>query len=62
MEMEEGLDTGDIVLTEAIPIENDDDAISIHDKLSILGGKLITKALEGIVEGKLEKTPQDHSL
>lgn len=62
MEMDEGLDTGDMVLSKAIPIQDDDDAISIHDKLSILGGKLIVEALNGIVAGKLEKIPQDHSL
>lgn len=61
MEMEEGLDTGDIVLAEAIPIEEMDDSISIHDKLSILGGKLIVEALDGIAAGRLGKTPQDHS-
>ncbi len=61
MEMEEGLDTGDIVLYKPIPIEKDDDSITIHDKLSILGGRLIVDALDGVASGRLIKTPQDHS-
>ncbi|MGJ0847727.1 methionyl-tRNA formyltransferase [Tissierella praeacuta DSM 18095] len=62
MEMEEGLDSGDMVLWESIPINLDDDASSIHDKLSELGGKLIIEALEGIKNGELNKTPQNHTL
>lgn len=62
MEMEEGLDTGDMVLWKSIPINSEDDTPSIHDKLSILGGELIVEALEGIRNGVLNKTPQNHSL
>lgn len=62
MEMEEGLDTGDMIVWETIPIASDDDAQIIHDKLSDLGGATIVDALEGIRDGKLSKTPQDHSL
>lgn len=62
MEMEEGLDSGDIVLCKSISINSDDDAPSIHDKLSILGGDLIIEALEGIKDGILTKTSQNHSL
>lgn len=62
MEMEEGLDTGDMILWKSVPINLDDDAPSIHDKLSILGGELIVEALKTIKEGKIAKVPQDHSL
>lgn len=62
MEMEEGLDTGDMVLWKSIPIDSDDDAQIIHDKLSELGGATITDALEGIRDSKLSKVKQDHSL
>ena len=37
MKMDEGLDTGDILKSESIPIEEEDDSSSVHDKLSILG-------------------------
>lgn len=62
MEMEEGLDTGDMVLCKSIPITGDDDAVTIHDKLSELGGNLIIESLQGIVDEQLSKTSQNHSL
>lgn len=62
MEMEEGLDTGDMIIWQSIPINLDDDAITIHDALSELGGNLIIQALEGIITEKSSNTPQDHSL
>ncbi len=48
MEMDEGMDTGDILKSKAIPIEETDDSESIHDKLSILGSQLILETLEDI--------------
>lgn len=62
MEMNEGLDTGDILKIERIPIEEEDDSISIHDKLSFLGGELIVEVLEDIERGNINKTPQDDKL
>ena len=62
MEMEEGLDTGDMIIWESIPIASDDDAQIIHDKLSDLGGRTIVDALESIRDGKSSKTVQDDSL
>lgn len=61
MEMEAGLDTGDMILSSSIPIGNEDTTEDIHDRLSLLGGELIVEALERIVEEDIEKTPQDHS-
>lgn len=62
MEMEKGLDTGDMILWKSIPIDIDDDAQIIHDKLSDLGGATIVEALEGIKNGELSKVKQNHSL
>lgn len=62
MEMEEGLDTGDMITWESIPIASDDDAQIIHDKLSDLGGATIVDALESIKDGKSTKTVQDDAL
>lgn len=59
MEMDEGLDTGDILKIERIPIEREDDSITIHDKLSSLGGKLIVEVLEDIEKGDINKIPQN---
>ncbi len=61
MEMEEGLDTGDMIIKSTIPIREDDDYISIHDSLSVLGGELLIEAIDEIIEGISKKIPQDHS-
>ena len=61
MKMSKGLDTGDILLKESIPIIEEDDSITIHDKLSKLGGKLIVEALEGVKDGYIEPKEQDHT-
>lgn len=62
MEMAEGLDTGDMILWESIPINLDDDYPSIHDKLSILGGSLIIDTLEKIKNDNFTRTVQDNSI
>lgn len=46
MQMDTGLDTGGILLQQAIPIRPDDTAGSLHDKLAHLGAELIVKALQ----------------
>ncbi len=46
MKMDEGLDTGAILLQQAIPIASDDTAGSLHDKLAALGARLIVRVLE----------------
>ena len=62
MEMAEGLDTGDMILWESIPINLDDDYPNIHDKLSVLGGALIIDALENIKNDDFFKTIQDNNI
>ena len=48
MRMEAGLDTGPMLLAEAIDIEARDTTGSLHDRLAVLGGRLIVTALAGI--------------
>lgn len=62
MEMERGLDTGDMLINSSIPINIDDDYISIHDKLSVLGAKLLIQAIDQILKGNVIKTPQQNNL
>ena len=62
MEMDKGLDTGPILNIKSIPIEDSDDAISIHDKLSVLGGEMILETLEDLEKGTINKTFQDDNL
>ena len=59
MQMNEGLDTGDILYSKAIPIGIDDTAESMFDKLSVLGADMIVEALDTLVRGELKPVPQD---
>lgn len=45
MQMDEGLDTGAILLQEAVPIHHDDTAGTLHNRLAALGGRLIVRVL-----------------
>lgn len=45
MQMEAGLDTGPVLLSEKLSITEDDTAGTLHDKLAVLGGRLIVEAL-----------------
>lgn len=58
MQMDEGLDSGDIALTEEIAIENDMIAGDLHDKMSIIGADLLLRALNLLERGELKFTPQ----
>ena len=46
MQMDEGLDTGDMLLVEREPIHAGDTTATLHDRLAALGGRLIVEALE----------------
>ena len=56
--MEEGLDTGPVCLAETVPIGPDTTAGELHDRLSLLGGDLIVRALAALERGTLTASPQ----
>jgi methionyl-tRNA formyltransferase len=58
MQMDAGLDTGDMLLIESLPIASDETSATLHDKLAALGGRLIVEALEAAACGGLVRTPQ----
>jgi len=58
MQMDAGLDTGDMLLVERLPIAPHDTTASLHDKLAVLGGRLIVEALEIAACGGLTRTKQ----
>ena len=62
MQMDAGLDTGPVLLREAIPILADDTAGSLHDRLAELGGRLVVQALDALEAGRLKPVPQDAEL
>ncbi len=58
MQMDEGLDTGAMLLTERETIRADDSSATLHDRLAALGGRLIVEALELAACGGLIARPQ----
>jgi methionyl-tRNA formyltransferase len=58
MQMDAGLDTGDMLLVEATDIAPGDTTACLHDRLAALGGRLIVEALEMVACGGLRPTPQ----
>ena len=59
--MAEGVDTGDMLKVAKCEIGENDNFEVIHDRLSALGAKTLSEAIELIRCGKAERTPQDHS-
>jgi methionyl-tRNA formyltransferase len=58
MQMDAGLDTGDMLLTEPMAILPVDTTGSLHDRLADVGGRLMAQALEQAAHGKLKPVPQ----
>jgi len=58
MRMDEGLDTGPMLLQEHVPIDPDMDAAELHETLAMLGGRMIVRALDRLEAGALTETPQ----
>ena len=58
MRMDEGLDTGPMLLAERTPISAGDTAETVHDRLAELGGQLIVSTLDGLMRRTIEAVPQ----
>ena len=58
MQMEAGLDTGPVLLSESIPIRDEDNAQTLHDRLANLGAGLLMKALDALEHGAALPRPQ----
>ena len=61
------IDTGNIILQERIPIADDENVGSVHDRLMVMGAGLVTRTVDTIIEAEnkgvdLPTTPQDNSL
>ena len=58
MQMDEGMDTGPMLLQESIPLDPAETAGSLHDRLAPLGARLLLEALDGLVDGSVTPSPQ----
>jgi len=61
MKMDEGMDTGDMLLKKEVPIEDEDTGETLSEKLSEIGARLLIETIRLLKEGQLNPIPQDHS-
>lgn len=61
MQMDEGLDTGDMLLRQTCPISEDDTAKTLHDKLAEIGASSILEALRLLQANRLVPIKQDNN-
>jgi len=62
MHMNEGIDTGDIILQKELAIASDERTPSLHDRMATLGGECIIEALARMEAGTATRIPQDNKL
>lgn len=58
MQMDAGLDTGDMLASQQVAIASGDTTASLHDRLAALGAQMIVEALAQLAHGPLVRTPQ----
>ena len=61
MMMDEGMDTGDILLQAEVPIGDEETCERLHDRLASSGAQLLLETLEKMKTGDIRPIPQDHS-
>ena len=61
MKMDEGMDTGDMLVWEEVALDPRETAGSLHDRLAPLGAKLLVRALDGLRDGSVKPVVQDHA-
>lgn len=62
MRMDEGMDTGDILTQEAIPLDVNDDVLALTDKLSVLGARILSEVLHDFPRYLSTIQVQDHNI
>lgn len=61
IQMDEKMDTGDILLAEETEIGPDETSATLHDRLSELGGDLLVRVMDQLAVGSATSMPQDHT-
>ncbi len=61
MVMAEKMDAGDVLMMETTPVDPEDNASTLHDRLSRMGAGLIIKTIHSIEQRTITPVPQDHS-
>jgi len=60
--LEDAVDTGNMLLQSRLPIGPDDDAGTVHDRLAVLGARLVVETVQRIEAGTIVPLPQDGTL
>lgn len=60
MLMDKGLDTGDVLLSESVSISSEDNCMTLHDKLAILGAQKILETIDALKNKQVTPVKQDH--
>lgn len=61
VQMDAGMDTGDMLLTARTSIDKDETAGELHDRLSVMGASLICETLSGLLAGEITPVKQDEN-
>jgi len=61
MHIDEGVDTGDMLLQAETPIEATDTAGTLTDRLASIGAELLIRTLDGLLDGSVKPRKQDHA-
>ena len=61
MQLDEGLDTGDILMTRPVAIDPEETSGELFDKVSAIGAATLVEAVDKLGRGELTPTPQDHA-
>ena len=59
MQIDEGMDTGPVYLSEETPIDPQETAPELSARLATMGAEILIETLDGIVSGRIRPTPQD---
>jgi methionyl-tRNA formyltransferase len=59
MRIDEGLDTGDILLQHELAIRDEDTSVTLAPRLAAMGAELLVETLAGLAERRIQPTPQD---
>jgi methionyl-tRNA formyltransferase len=62
MMMDPGLDTGPMLLARSTPIDGNEDIVSLHDRMSVMGAALLAETLDGLKSGKISPQQQDDTM
>ena len=62
MQMNEGLDKGDVIYQEPVPISDNDSSISMHRKFASVGAQALLVTLDSLIDDKIMSHPQDNNL